>query len=439
MVAERLTTEVSTLRGVGRAIPAMSARLRGGAAWFEAGVASFGDAALPRAIAIGAAFASDRERAMTAASIDAAVTHASPTATHAAAALAAITADLTAAPRQRDRAKLVADIADIVRNPVVADALRSAVQLGPVDPATAIIRFGREPVAHTTLGLAVWAMISGGNAVSLLAALAVSRRSPTLTAVTGGLLGAAFGVQAFPHHWRDHIDEQHEIRQVFSKQTRPRAVENGTSIWILLDRSGSMASISSDVEHGIDSFIGTQRHTETGSAANGNDTVTVVQFDSAALHDVVIDHTPIHAAPSMLGRFHPRGTTPLYDAIGTMLDTVESRGGTPTDQIIVVFTDGMENASRRWTQRTIFRRVECLREQGFTFVFLGANQDSYLEGRQLGLRDGNISNFTADADGVRAAYTGLARATSEWRRKPGSQRRHDIDDFWAGRKEGELR
>ena len=69
-----------------------------------------------------------------------------------------------------------------------------------------------------------------------------------------------------------------------------------------------------------------------------------------------------------------------------MLDRAEAAGGVGADQLVVVLTDGNENASRRWTRAAIFDRITRLQEQGWTFVFLGANQDSYATGGALGVQ-----------------------------------------------------
>jgi hypothetical protein len=165
--------------------------------------------------------------------------------------------------------------------------------------------------------------------------------------------------------------------------------------------------------------------------------VTVVQFDDQDRHEVIVDAQPIDAVDSIAGRFDPRGSTPLYDAIGLLLDRAERRGGDAADQLVVVFTDGYENASRYWTQQQLFARIGELRDRGWTFVFLGANQDSYATGGDVGFSAGNTSNFTSSPIGVQAAYSGLDRTVGDWRGKSREQRRLDKDDFWSGRKEAE--
>jgi hypothetical protein len=169
----------------------------------------------------------------------------------------------------------------------------------------------------------------------------------------------------------------------------------------------------------------------------GDASVTVVQFDDQDPHDVIVDARPIADVRSIRDRFEPRGCTPLYDAIGVLLDRAERHGGDDADQLVVIMTDGLENASRRWDQKSLFERIGGLRDRGWTFVFLGANQDSYEAGAGLSMVDGNVSNFAPNAASVAATYSGLTRTVTAWRGKERATRRRDRDDFWDGVKEAE--
>jgi Mg-chelatase subunit ChlD len=222
--------------------------------------------------------------------------------------------------------------------------------------------------------------------------------------------------------------ERRLVQQASSETSR-------ADIWFLLDRSASMNAIAEYVVQGFDEFFAEQRK-EKGEA-----TVTLVQFDDGGLHDVIVDAKPLRKVRSIAGKFKPRGLTPLYDAIGILLDRAEARvartGAEPADQLVVIMTDGGENASQKWTAQAIFNRIAQLRQSGWTFVFLGANQDSYATGSAMGVVAGNTSNFTASPASVRAAQRGLNRAVRNWRMKPRQSRLADAEDFWGGMKEGE--
>ena len=192
-----------------------------------------------------------------------------------------------------------------------------------------------------------------------------------------------------------------------------------------------MASIADDVLMGFDRFFAEQRTIAADA------TVTIVQFDDEQPHDVIVDARPLDAVTSIRDRFAPRGLTPLYDATALLLDRAEAHRGDPADQLVVILTDGLENASREWSRDGLFRRISKLRKKGWTFVFLGANQDSYAAGSQLAMPSGNVSNFRPDAAGVAAMTDGLNRTVGEWRGKSRRERRRDGDQFWGGTKEAE--
>jgi Mg-chelatase subunit ChlD len=218
-------------------------------------------------------------------------------------------------------------------------------------------------------------------------------------------------------------------------EQKSAAETSRADISFLLDRSGSMDSIAEYVVRSFDEFIAKQRK-DAGEA-----TVTLVQFDGEDPHDVLIDARPLAEVRSIADRFQPRGMTPLYDAIALLLDRAEARlthtGADPADQLVVIMTDGHENASRRCSGQAIFQRIARLRKAGWTFVFLGANQDSYATGSAMGVVEGNTSNFTASATSVLATGRGLDRAVRGWRGKSRADRLADADDFWGGVKEGE--
>ena len=114
-------------------------------------------------------------------------------------------------------------------------------------------------------------------------------------------------------------------------ESTPAGEEGGNPhIWFLLDRSGSMGSIAADVVDGFERFFASQREQSGGGR---RDHRAVRQRPGP--HDVIVDARPIGEVPSIRDRFQPRGMTPLYDAIGGLLDRAEAAGGVAADQLVV--------------------------------------------------------------------------------------------------------
>ena len=411
VVSDELVRRVRRLRVPGRAVVATVEQRRAGLPWFEAGAGSFGEGALCRAIAAGLVFANDPVRRPVIAALDAAVTHASTQAVHAATVVADTIASLI---RGVDVASSVVDLATMLASVSLDQQAESTV----VAALAVVSAFPCEPVRAITTAASV-----PGNA-------------DTFAAVTGAFAGAAAGASALPDRWTSGVELAAELRSLAARIVAHLLNEPTTAgesrIWFLLDRSGSMESIAEAVVGGCNAFFSEQR------AVAGTAKVTFVQFDDRDPHEVLLDDVDL-ASVVPLGEheFIPRGNTPLLDATAMLLDRAEARGGAPTDNLVVVFTDGQENASRRWDRSRLFRRISDLQDRGWTFVFLGANQDSYASAGSLGISSGSISNFDATPRSVAAAYGGLSRATREWRGKAAQMRMVDKERFWGDRKEAE--
>lgn len=210
-------------------------------------------------------------------------------------------------------------------------------------------------------------------------------------------------------------------------------------LYVLLDRSGSMASIADDVIGGFNQLLAEQQ-------ADGADAViTLVQFDSQDPHEVIADASPVRdALPLDAATFVPRGSTPLLDATGLLLSRAAHRAGEleangePAEEIVFVsITDGHENASRELDLPTVRRLIDRHREQGWTFVFLSAALDVYGEAGRLGNDPRSTQAFAQDAGGTRQAFSSLSASARAHRGKVRSRRHFDKDDFFEGDKPAE--
>jgi len=210
-------------------------------------------------------------------------------------------------------------------------------------------------------------------------------------------------------------------------------------VWMLLDRSGSMGHLQEAVVEGTNRFLQEQRGGE------GECRLTLAQFDSQDPFEVLVDAKRIERVDDLTAAdYQPRGTTPLYDAIGSLLERAKDRrkqrkrdGKSAEDQVVVIFTDGMENASVEYSRKRIFKRITKRQKQGWTFVFLGANQDSYATGRRLGIRRGGIQNYGATREGFEAASGSWSRGLMSRRSAVAARRVPNRDDFFDGVREAE--
>ena len=191
-----------------------------------------------------------------------------------------------------------------------------------------------------------------------------------------------------------------------------------TEIAFILDRSGSMKPLTNEAIGRFNAFLETQQR-ESGAAA----LISLVLFDNEYL--LVYRSQDIHQVPKLTEQvYQARGTTALLDAIGITIDGLgEKLDKTPEPLrpgkvIIAILTDGLENASQRYTRPMIAERIKHQSEKyGWEFVFLAANQDAFLTGTALGVNREDCTTFAPTAAGVQHAYTIASDRTLTARRR----------------------
>ena len=188
-----------------------------------------------------------------------------------------------------------------------------------------------------------------------------------------------------------------------------------THITFVLDSSGSMAAIEDDTKGGFNSFLEDQRE-ESGTA-----TVTLYDFNTTV--ECVYEGEPIEAAPKLDDNYTPSGQTALHDAIATAIDETTDYLATmaesdrPSKVIVVVLTDGKENASET-PEDTVRDLVEDRREaHDWEFLFVGANQDAALTASSMGMDPDRSLDMDHSGDGARNAYQSTSERISRARRE----------------------
>ena len=197
------------------------------------------------------------------------------------------------------------------------------------------------------------------------------------------------------------------------KKTQAEPVQ----IICILDRSGSMSSLAADTIGGYNSFIEQQK------AKEGTAEVTTVLFDDQ--YEKISDAVNLSDVPELTSaQYYARGTTALLDAVGrTITETLsrmERERICPAKRsvLIMIMTDGYENASKEFTKAKIKALVEgTTKEYKWNYIFIGANIDSAAEAGGIGIDRKHAANYKPSSEGVRNSFDMMREAADEVRER----------------------
>ena len=192
--------------------------------------------------------------------------------------------------------------------------------------------------------------------------------------------------------------------------------ENLTEIVFILDRSGSMSGLESDTIDGFNSMISKQQKEE------GDAIVSTVLFDDQI--EVIHDRVPIGKVKKLTDDdYYVRGCTALLDAVGGAIHHIgnvhkyaraEDR---PAKTLFVITTDGLENASRRYSFKDVKKMIKRQKEKyNWEFLFLGANIDAIKVAGSMGISRDRAANYNCDKVGTALNYQVLEAAVSRVRK-----------------------
>ena len=157
------------------------------------------------------------------------------------------------------------------------------------------------------------------------------------------------------------------------------AIKESLNIRLVLDRSGSMRSCKTETIDSINQYI-QELKKETIDGI-----FTLSTFDSQAI-DIPIRRVPV-TEMSLLNQdiLIPRGGTPLYDAIGAaVFDLEQFKYADSEKKVLVIVTDGLENASQEYTSDAIKKTIEEKTKEGWLIIYLGADHDAFTQSRDMG-------------------------------------------------------
>lgn len=185
--------------------------------------------------------------------------------------------------------------------------------------------------------------------------------------------------------------------------------KNLTELVFILDRSGSMSGLEDDTIGGFNSFIEKQK------GVDGECLVSTVLFNQTS--KVIYDRVSLQDIRKMTrDDYLPSGCTALIDAMGDAIHHIRNvhkyirEEDVPEKTIFVIITDGMENASKRYSSDDVKKMVSKQKEEGWEFLFLAANIDAVETAKHYGIEEDRAVRFHSDSRGTRKNYEVLSDA-----------------------------
>lgn len=193
--------------------------------------------------------------------------------------------------------------------------------------------------------------------------------------------------------------------------------DNLTAIAVIIDRSGSMGTLMTDVVGGFNEFVKQQKELP------GEATLTLVQFDN--VYEVLHDFVDIQKVPKLTSEVcYARNSTALLDAIGVTINTVGQKiAAMPEDQrpakvLVSIYTDGQENSSHEFKLAKIKEMIATQRKKyNWEFTFTGVGEDSLAEdqARGMGIDMNLVMQMSHDSKGTSEAMDLCSKGVTSYR------------------------
>ena len=191
-----------------------------------------------------------------------------------------------------------------------------------------------------------------------------------------------------------------------------------TELVFILDKSGSMGGLENDTIGGYNAMLKKQKKME------GECLITTVLFDNN--YELLHDRIDLRAVSFLTeDDYFVGGSTALLDAVGKTIYKIENAWKHTAEEyraekiMFVIITDGLENASREYTAKQVKKQVEQKKEEGWEFIFLGANIDAVDAAEQVGICADRAVNYIADAKGTNLNFEMMSAVVGEFRQNRG--------------------
>ena len=180
---------------------------------------------------------------------------------------------------------------------------------------------------------------------------------------------------------------------------------------LILDESGSMCSIEKQAIDGVNETLQSVRAAPK-KYEDQEHYVSFVTFNSSSIKTVLDRVEATKVEDITPAQYNPSCSTPLYDAIGKSVMELKKSVAENDKVLVTIITDGYENASREYSQSSVKALTEKLGQRGWTFAYIGANQDAMAVSHGLGIK--NAMNFEATVCGTVMMSQKLAASRERW-------------------------
>lgn len=184
--------------------------------------------------------------------------------------------------------------------------------------------------------------------------------------------------------------------EILNNETQEEKSIDDLHIILILDESGSMDNIRTDIIGSVNSFIREQKEMKSDNAK-----ISFIKFNSIVSH--VYEKKPLSETSELtLEQYKPNNNTALFDAIGTALTKYSDQ-----KTCVIIVTDGQENASQFFTKQKMTELIEEKKKLGWNFVYLSADLSQMKQAENIGIYTSPHGTINTTTQNVVSNYENL--------------------------------
>lgn len=167
---------------------------------------------------------------------------------------------------------------------------------------------------------------------------------------------------------------------------------------IILDKSGSMTSIREQAVEGFNSTLKSIQEAQIEHVETQEHFITLLSFCGCEMK-LIYDKAPVASVEKLkYADYEPCCSTPLFDAIGFTVSGMRNHVKKDDTAVVVVtiITDGYENASHEYNGAAIKLLIDELKNEGWSFTYMGANQDSVKVALSISIEQARDFDFSKE-------------------------------------------